>query len=95
MTKKSKVERIRRLWDGKRTTKEIATIVGCMPEYVRVVARQRKFHGVSDIDRRYYRKPGKLEAVRKAKRERFKERYWSDPEFREQQLARRKSRAAA
>ena len=39
------------------TTKEIGKIVGCSPEYVRVVARQRiTASGRSAIDDRYYQK---------------------------------------
>lgn len=35
------------------TIQEIAEAVGCKPEYVRVVARQRKGSSQSEIDRRY------------------------------------------
>jgi hypothetical protein len=41
-SKPTKSQRILALYDGKRTTKEIAKIVGCRQEYVRVVSRQRK-----------------------------------------------------
>jgi len=49
----TKSQQIMALYDGKRTTAEIAKIVGCKPEYVRVVARQRKGKGQSEIDWRY------------------------------------------
>jgi hypothetical protein len=35
------------------TTRAVADLVGCGTEYVRVVVRQRRGNGVSDIDRRY------------------------------------------
>lgn len=37
----SKADKIRALYDGERSTREIARMVGCDPAYVRVVARQR------------------------------------------------------
>lgn len=49
----TKSQQIMALYDGKRTTREIADLVGCKPEYVRVVARQRKGGGLSEIDHRY------------------------------------------
>lgn len=49
----TKSEQIMSLYDGTRTTTEIAAIVGCNTSYVRVVARQRKGRGVSDIDRKH------------------------------------------
>jgi hypothetical protein len=49
----TKAERILELYDGKRTTGEIARIVGTTDSYVRVVARQRK-SGQSAIDARHY-----------------------------------------
>ena len=49
----SKAKQIMALYDGKRTTREIAEIVGCGDSYVRTVARQRKGLGVSENDRRY------------------------------------------
>ena len=49
----SKSALIMSLYDGKRTTRQIADIVGCAPEYVRVVARQRKGGSYSETDRRY------------------------------------------
>lgn len=53
----SKQAQILALYDGVRTTREIAEIVGCDPAYVRVVARQRKGLGPSDADRRYMAGP--------------------------------------
>lgn len=54
---KTKSDQIMALYDGVRTTKQIAEIVGCRPEYVRVVARQRKGSGSSEIDLRYRASP--------------------------------------
>ena len=51
---KTKAAQIMELYDGVRSTSEIAKIVGCLPEYVRVVVRQRKGAGVSEIDKRYF-----------------------------------------
>ena len=55
--KPTKSQCILALYDGKRTTAEISKIVGCRPEYVRVVARQRKGGKCSEIDRRYQSSP--------------------------------------
>lgn len=52
MTKASK---IRSLYYAGLSIKDIAAEVGCRPEYVRVVARQRMGGGVSHVDRRYER----------------------------------------
>ena len=49
----TKSAQIMKLYDGRRSTREIAEIVGCLPEYVRIVARQRKGKGQSEIDARY------------------------------------------
>lgn len=50
----TKTERILALYStGKYTTREVADTVGCLPAYVRVVARQRKGAGYSDNDARY------------------------------------------
>ena len=49
----TKAQRIMKLYNGVRTTAEIAKIVGCDAAYVRVVARQRRGCGQSEIDRRY------------------------------------------
>lgn len=81
----SKTQRILGLYDGVRTTKEIAEAVGCLPEYVRVVARQRMGQAESDIDRRYRYSP----LGRASKRAYRKRRYHSDPEFRERVLKHR------
>lgn len=50
----TKSAQIMKLYDGKRSTREIAEIVGCLPEYVRIVARQRKGKGRSEVDDRYH-----------------------------------------
>jgi len=49
----SKSARIMALDDGQRTPQQIAALVGCLDSYVRVVLRQRKGGGTSEIDRRY------------------------------------------
>ena len=51
----TKAQQILDLDNGKRTTRAIADIIGCLPAYVRVVLRQRMGTGESDIDRRYRR----------------------------------------
>ena len=92
----TKAQRILELYDGKRSTKEIAAIVGCRPEYVRVAARQRKGSGESEHDRRYRQSPqGRAKFKRhweKSGRERMRaymqDRYATDPEFRERELKR-------
>lgn len=48
----SKSSQILSLYDGVRSTREIADIVGCLPEYVRIVARQRRGRA-SETDRKY------------------------------------------
>ena len=59
-------DKILSLYDGKRSTTEIAESVGTSVEYVRVVARQRKGGSYSDIDRRYRAsRLGKLAEYRK------------------------------
>jgi hypothetical protein len=95
----TKAEKILALYDGKRTTREIADIVGCDTPYVRVVARQRKGTGKSVHDKRYSASPlGKLSRSRSnhAYRENCKakygvtangHRYRTDPEFRKRKLA--------
>jgi hypothetical protein len=50
---RTKSEWILALYKDGLSTKEIAEIVGCLPSYVRVVARQRKGTSASEIDRRY------------------------------------------
>ena len=49
----TKAEQILKLYDGSRTTREIAVLVGTTDSYVRTVARQRKDTGTSEHDRRY------------------------------------------
>ena len=72
----SKAERIRYLYrTGEYTTAMIAEVVGCLPEYVRVAARQRVLaDGTSEIDRKYYARPEnrerKLEFMRNFMRRR-------------------------
>ena len=53
MLDRTKAQRILALYDGRRTTGEIAEIVGCHSAYVRVVARQRKGNARSEHDHRY------------------------------------------
>ena len=55
------------LYDGERTTREIANALLCRPEYVRVVARQRR-GSTSEIDERYL-KSSKGIAYRAMKKE--------------------------
>jgi hypothetical protein len=68
----TKAERIRKLYaDGFLSVKEIAALVGCRPEYVRVSARQRAGGRRSTSDQNYeaagYEK-GNREAARAARR---------------------------
>jgi hypothetical protein len=86
----TKAERIRKLHKtGKyATTAEIADAVGCLPEYVRVVVRQRK-DGISEADRRYQASPlGKAARERHESNRaaRVRRRYASDPEFRRMRI---------
>lgn len=75
MTKSSQ---ILSLYNGIRTTREIAVIVGCDPAYVRVVARQRMGGAESAIDLRYRTSPlGRLIIAA-----RTRTLYASDPEYR-------------
>ena len=74
MTKSSQ---IMALYDGVRTDREIANLVGCVLSYVRVVARQRKGSSMSEHDKRYRKSPlGRLTLARR------KARYASNPEYR-------------
>lgn len=86
----TKAQRILRLNNGKRSTREIADAVGCLPEYVRVVLRQRYRDGqsvMSEADRRYLASPhGK--AAKKTKDDRYHERLYSDPSRHEARKAR-------
>lgn len=53
----TKAQRILSLYAKGLSTSEIAARVDCLPEYVRVVARQRKGKGQSEIDKRYLASP--------------------------------------
>lgn len=83
----SKAARIRALYAEGRSTREIAAIVGCRPEYVRVAGRQRK-HGPAPADQRYRVSP-KGQASLEARYQKFIQRYRSDPEFRKRLNARK------
>jgi hypothetical protein len=84
----TKAERILQLYDGARTTRQIAEIIHGGPvtdkemAYVRVVLRQRFGTRRSDTDRRYHMSS----LGRTTRRKRFKERYDSEPAFRERHL---------
>lgn len=68
--KMTKSEQIRRLYKhGIFTTAEIAVRVGCRPEYVRVVARQR-VNGPSKGDRRYVASDAGVQAKETARQNR-------------------------
>lgn len=63
----SKAARIMKLYARGYSTREIGQMVGCRPEYVRVVARQRKGNGQSRSDNAYLsriRKSGNRDAAR-------------------------------
>ena len=81
----TKAERIRQLYRSGRTTREIADLVGCKPEYVRVVARQRASGHASVHDKRW--KEANRDKVRKTQANYMRKRYNSDPKFREKHLA--------
>ncbi|MEQ8822765.1 MAG: hypothetical protein RIC14_00145 [Filomicrobium sp.] len=53
MTKPTLAKQIMELNDGVLTTRQIADQLGTSDSYVRVVLRQRKGSGMSDIDHRY------------------------------------------
>jgi hypothetical protein len=84
MGKINKASWILDLYDGKRTTREIADMVGCSDAYVRVVARQRGPSGISDIDRRYV--SSNLKRIKDWQVKYQRNRYRTDPEFRERKL---------
>ena len=93
----SKASRIREFYAQGLGTAEIASIVGCKPEYVRVAGRQRKEGSNSVADVAWRTKTfGSNEAYWKATNERTKDRraayyrkkYWGDPAYRAQHLAR-------
>lgn len=53
----TKSQRILELYKtGKYTTRQIADVVDCRTEYVRVVARQRRGRSLSETDLRYIQK---------------------------------------
>ena len=90
----SKAARICALYAEGKTVSEIAAIVGCLPAYVRVCARQRAGGGMSKIDRRWYEKSGRKWG------QAYKRRYLKDPANRKRHNAnclksyyRRKARA--
>lgn len=97
----TKAQRILKLYNGKRTTREIAEIVGCNQAYVRVVARQRRGGSYSEIDLRYLQSPlgqkmraetqarwrkANPEKIREMQRNYKRRRYHSDPEYRKRCL---------
>lgn len=97
----SKASRIRELYAQGLGTAEIAQLVGCSKEYVRVAGRQRKDGSNSPADVAWRTKTfGSNEAYWKATNERtkdqraayYRKRYWGDPEYRAQHIARCKER---
>ena len=65
----SKAQRIRALYAQGKTCNEIAEIVGCRPEYVRVCAQQRVAGANSNADNAYRtRVYGSMEAYNEAMR---------------------------
>ncbi len=86
----TKADRIRHLKSLGFTNAEIAHWAGCNVQYVRVVLNQRtdkrgrKKKAVAD--RNYCDRHGERRALQ------FKERYHSDPEFRDRHLARNRER---
>ena len=82
----TKAQRIRELYKtGQYTTVQIADVVGCRPEYVRVVARQRPASGgMSETERRWRLANAERYAEwrREYAREYQRSRYRNDPEFR-------------
>jgi hypothetical protein len=88
----SKKARIMALWgtipdSNPSKTTIIAKKVGCLPEYVRVVVRQRKGGGQSPTDHRYWIRRTGAESVEDAWRLDARERY-ADPRQRALHLAR-------
>lgn len=86
----TKAARILDLYAKGLSTREIGEVVGCRPEYVRVVARQRMGTSASEIDKRYLSSSlGRLvrsEFVRKY--------YWANPEYRRKSLERKRALSA-
>jgi hypothetical protein len=96
----TKAERIREMGKLGWSTREIADVIGCRPEYVRVALRQRLDGKRSKHDIAYaIKKYGSLQAYAAERYQAAKERQaayyrhrWSeDPEFRADQLARNKA----
>jgi hypothetical protein len=96
----TKAERIREMGKLGWSTREIADVIGCRPEYVRVALRQRADGKRSKHDIAYaIKKYGSLQAyaaeryrAAKEKQAAYYRRRWSeDPEFRADQLARNKA----
>ena len=69
----TKTQHILSLYDGKRSTSEIAEIVGCHPAYVRVVARQRRGRSHSEVEERYLKKRYGTKTLTAAWRERTRD----------------------
>ena len=88
--KMTKAERIRALYEiGEYTTREIADVIGCRTEYVRVVARQRKGGSFSEHDAAYLMKKYGGNTIHDAWRNRSR-----DPDWRESnRLAQRRFKA--
>lgn len=84
----TKADKIRKLNNGKRSTGVIGRMVGCRPEYVRVVLRQRIVGG-PDYDTRY--KVKKFGSVAAYNAQLFQKRYWGNPAFREKRLAEKRA----
>lgn len=83
----TKSDQIRQLYDGVRTTREIAEIVGCLPEYVRVVARQKRAANTRYAKRRYHSDPEFRAKIIARNAAYLMRRYREDPEYRARLLA--------
>jgi hypothetical protein len=68
----TKSQQIMSLYDGKRTTKEIAEIVGCLPAYVRVIRQRASGLDHNDTYQRRLVAQGDRDAARRAAREAHK-----------------------
>ena len=93
----SKAARIRELIAQGVPDKEIAEMVGCLVEYVRVAGHQRTGKGKTPTEIKYrIKKFGTLQAFYAAENDKYKEyrrdyyrnRYQNDAEYREKKLAR-------
>ena len=73
----SKAQRIRALSDGVRSTAEIASLIGCLPEYVRVI-RQRAKATYSKAEAKYLTSKWGEKTVRAAVLKESRA-YYSDP----------------